>query len=87
VGKDRERNPRGGPLPFALALGAAHVELQQLLKATGACDSGGEAKHAVKEGRARVNGEVETRRGRKLVPGDLVAFDGRVWRVIAPPSA
>ena len=85
MARDKAKRPHGEPLPFALALGATHVELQSLLKASGACDSGGEAKHAVQDGRALVNGEVETRRSRKLVPGDLVTFDGRTWRVMAPP--
>jgi ribosome-associated protein len=83
VSTKRDERPRGEPEPFPLGVGEAHVELQQLLKAVGACESGGEAKHAIQDGRARVNGAVETRRSRKLVPGDLVAYDGRRWRVAA----
>ena len=49
------------------------IRLGQLLKAAGLVDSGGEAKSVLAEGVVRVNGEVETRRGRQLVPGDVVA--------------
>ncbi|MFS8836671.1 RNA-binding S4 domain-containing protein [Synechococcus sp. WC101] len=43
--------------------------------------SGGQAKQLIQAGQVRVNGEVETRRGRKLRPGDEVAVGGGVWRV------
>jgi len=48
-----------------------------LLKATGLCATGGEAKWAVDEGRVTVNGEPESRRRRKLVAGDQVVVDGQ----------
>jgi ribosome-associated protein len=70
------------PERFALG-GRPHVELGALLKAAGAFASGGEAKHAVQAGLVRVNGAVETRRGRKLVAGDVVAVKGRSWEVAA----
>jgi ribosome-associated protein len=83
VNAKRSPRPAGEPEPFPLRPGEAHVELQALLKAAGACESGGEAKHAIQGGGARVNGEVETRRSRRLVAGDRVAFGGRAWRVVA----
>ena len=46
--------------------------LGQALKATNAVGSGGEAKVLIQSGEVRVNGEVETRRGRKLEEGDVV---------------
>ena len=49
------------------------IRLGQLLKAAGLVDSGGEAKAVLLTGSVTVNGEVETRRGRQLVPGDVVA--------------
>jgi ribosome-associated protein len=85
VSARRDPRPRGEPTAFPLAPGEAHVELQALLKAAGACESGGEAKHAIQGGAVRVNDAVETRRSRKLVPGDRVAYGGRAWRVTAPP--
>ena len=55
-----------------------HVELNQLLKLTGVCDSGGSGKHLVATGAVRVNGEVELRKtckirvGQRVTVGDLV---------------
>ena len=44
--------------------------------AVGAVESGVEAKEVIQEGLVLVNGEIDTRRGRKLYEGDLVEFDG-----------
>ncbi len=55
-----------------------HVELNQLLKLTGICDSGGAGKHLVATGAVRVNGEVELRKtckirhGQRVTVGDMV---------------
>ena len=54
-----------------------HIDLLQLLKATGLCATGGEAKWAVDEGRVTVNGALESRRRRKLRVGDEVVVDGQ----------
>ena len=59
------------------------IRLGQFLKLAGVVDTGGEAKLRIQEGEARVNGEVETRRGRQLVAGDLVEFGGEVLEVVA----
>jgi len=53
------------------------IDLLQLLKATGLCATGGEAKWAVEEERVRVNGDVEFRKRRKLRGGDVVELDGQ----------
>ena len=50
------------------------IRLGQLLKAAGLVDTGGEAKVVLTEGEVTVNGEVETRRGRQLHAGDVVAL-------------
>jgi ribosome-associated protein len=55
-----------------LALRGEHITLDALLKATGLAGSGGAAKVLIADGAVRVNGEVETRRGRKLRAGDEV---------------
>lgn len=61
------------------ALRGDHITLDALLKATGLASSGGEAKVFITEGRVQVNGEGETRRGRKLRAGDEVVLgDARV---------
>lgn len=57
------------------------VRLGQLLKMAGLVDTGGEAKLRVQAGEAKVNGEVEVRRGRQLRPGDLIEFGGKVLKV------
>lgn len=52
------------------------IALAGLLKLAGVADSGGRAKHLVQEGRVRVNGREETRRGSKIRPGDVVEVIG-----------
>lgn len=54
------------------ALRGEHITLDALLKASGIVSSGGAAKLLIAEGGVRVNGEAETRRGRKLRAGDEV---------------
>ena len=77
----RPKHP-SAPLEFRLEK-EAFVELGALLKFAGVCESGGEAKHFVQSGSARVNGEVEVRRGRKLVAGDRVEARGKTILVAA----
>jgi ribosome-associated protein len=52
------------------------IRLGQLLKLAGMADSGGEAKALLGEGTVTVNGEPESRRGRQLHNGDVVAVPG-----------
>ena len=52
------------------------IELNNLLKAMGLCDSGGIAKTVIAEGRVRVNGNVELRKRYKVRKGQLVEFEG-----------
>ena len=60
-----------------IAIKSEHIRLGQLLKLADLVDSGAEAKHLIQGGGVRVNGEVEIRRGRKLVAGDRVECGGR----------
>ena len=57
------------------------IRLGQLLKLAGLADSGAEARELVQDGAARVNGEVETRRGHQLQRGDVVDVAGDRVRV------
>jgi len=57
--------------PTDFALRGEHITLEALLKASGLA-AGGAAKRLIAEGGVRVNGEPETRRGRKLRAGDEV---------------
>ncbi len=57
------------------------IKLGQALKAAGLVESGVDAKFAVQDGLVLVNGEVDTRRGRKLVAGDEVVYNGETVRI------
>ena len=57
-------------------------ELQTFLKLTGAVETGGEAKFAIQSGECYLNGEVETRRAKKLFSGDQVGFKGNTLDVV-----
>lgn len=57
------------------------IRLGQLLKLAGVIDTGAEVKDFLAHEPVLVNGEPETRRGRQLHHGDLVAADGRELRV------
>ena len=53
------------------------IKLQDLLKLANLVGTGGEAKIVIQNGDVSVNGEVCTMRGKKIRPGDMVAFDGK----------
>ena len=58
-----------------IILRGEYIKLGQALKAAGMVESGVEAKEVIQEGLVMVNGETDTRRGRKLYGGDIVLFD------------
>lgn len=58
-----------------------YIKLGQALKAVGFVENGADAKDVIKQGMVKVNGEVETRRGKKLVDGDEVLFEGQMVRI------
>lgn len=57
------------------------IKLGQALKAAGLVESGVEAKDVIQNGLVLVNGEIDTRRGRKLYPGDTASFDGKEIKI------
>lgn len=57
------------------------IKLGQAVKAAGLVESGVEAKEVIQEGRVSVNGEVDTRRGRKLYAGDVVEYNGEQIKI------
>ena len=63
------------------------IRLGQALKFSGLADSGGEARALLEQGAVTVNGEVETRRGRQLRHGDVVALGEEALRVVAQAPA
>lgn len=58
------------------------IKLGQALKLAGVVDDGVEAKYVIQDGRVKVNGEVDDRRGRKVHVGDVISYDGKEIRVI-----
>lgn len=66
---------------FRLRPGDEFIRLGQLLKAAGAAGNGVEAKEMIQDGQVSVNGETETRRGRKLYSGDTASCGGREFKI------
>ena len=67
-----------------LPLRGDHITLAQAVKAAGFADSGGQAKHLVRDGGVTVNGAAATQPGRKLVAGDRFRVgDEPEWTVAA----
>ena len=64
-----------------LPINTPFIKLESALKLANAVYSGGEAKALIQEGNAKVNGEVCTMRGKKLVPGDKVEFMGQFFQI------
>ena len=59
-----------------------YIKLGQALKAAGLVSSGVEAKIVISNEEVMVNGKVETQRGKKLVDGDIVSFDGEEIKIV-----
>ena len=57
------------------------IKLGQAMKLAGLVDSGVEAKIEIQEGLVKVNGNVETQRGKKIYPGDVIEYDARQVKV------
>ena len=62
------------------------VELYKILKFEGLAESGGDAKQAIADGLVSVNGEVETRKRKKIRPGDQIDFIDHHIDVIEKPE-
>ncbi|KAB2928539.1 MAG: RNA-binding S4 domain-containing protein [Dechloromonas sp.] len=70
-------------MTIQFAVRGAYIQLDQLLKATGLCGSGGAAHAAIAEGLVRVDGAVDTRKRAKLRPGQQVTFAGETVVLLA----
>lgn len=65
-----------------LSLQSDHITLAQAVKAAGLAETGGQAKLVIRGGTVTVNGETETRPGRKLLAGDRFQVEGEPeWTV------
>lgn len=60
---------------------APSIKLDQFLKWVGVVQTGGEAKMLIQDGQVRVNGAIETRRGRRLAEGDRINVLGETFVV------
>ena len=58
------------------------IKLGQALKAAHLVQDGVEAKYVIQDGEVLVNGEVDTRRGRKLYDGDVLSYQGQEVKII-----
>ena len=59
------------------------IKLGQALKLAGFVETGVDAKLAVQDGFVKVNGEVETQRGKKLYDGDIAEYNGQQLKIVA----
>ena len=59
-----------------------YIKLDQALKLADIASTGGHAKFLILEGLVKVNGEVETRRGRKLIAQDIIEVEGNTIKVV-----
>lgn len=66
-------------------LEAEFVELYKILKFEGLTDSGGMAKRVIEDGQVSVNGQIETRKRKKISAGDKIEFSGKSIEVINNP--
>ncbi|MCA9062821.1 MAG: RNA-binding S4 domain-containing protein [Planctomycetaceae bacterium] len=79
-----EQNNAGSANDESGTSGSAEtIALDQFLKLAQVASSGGHAKALIQSGEVRVNGEVETRRGRKLRDGDRVEVEGEEFVIQA----
>ena len=62
------------------------IKLGQALKLAGLVDSGVEAKEVITSGKVKVNGETQLQRGKKIVDGDVVTYNGSQFQVIGNHS-
>ena len=67
---------------IGIEVDAHPIELYKLFKIANLVSGGGEAKHIISEGYVAVNGEIETRKRRKIMDGDLIEFNQQYYIII-----
>ena len=70
-------------MTLSLEIRGEYIQLDQLLKTTGLCHSGGFAHAEIEAGQVRVDGVVESRKRAKLRPGQRVEYGGEVIELMA----
>lgn len=58
------------------------IKLEQFLKYEGLSSTGGEAKNVIMDGLVKVNGNIETARGKKLKSGDIIEFMNDKYKIV-----
>jgi ribosome-associated protein len=79
-----DNSPRPESISMPEHLSEANDEAMRLdhfLQTRGLFESGGQAKHGIQASEVKVNGQIETRRRRKLMPKDVVEFAGKKYIV------
>ena len=66
----------------AVVISDDFIKLGQLLKLANMVSSGVEAKIVIQNGEVKVNGEIDTRRGKKIYPNDVVEYKGQQVTII-----
>ena len=66
---------------YTIKLREEIIKLGQALKAAGVVENGAEAKEVIIDGLVKVNGEIDTRRGKKLYDGDIISFNGEEIKI------
>jgi len=74
------QTPKSPPKRYTLGMSDT-ITLNDALKLTGITETGGQAKLMIQAGEVKVNGEVETRRKRKLVAGDVLEVAGEEFEL------
>ena len=69
--------------PHEVAIRDETIRLGQLLKLAGVADDGATAREVIERGLVAVNGEIDTRRGRQVRPGDVVTLESETIHVTA----
>lgn len=64
-----------------ITINEEYIRLDNLMKFSGLCDTGGRAKYLIQNGEVKLNGEVCTMRGKKIRVGDQVEYQGRTVEV------
>lgn len=70
-------------MSIVLAVRGEHIQLDQLLKTTGLCHSGGFAHAEIEAGKVFVDGVVESRKRAKLRPGQMISYGGEQVELVA----
>lgn len=65
-----------------ITIDSEFIKLDQFLKLAEIASTGGHAKFLIQEGLVKVNGEIETRRGKKLRSNDIVEVEGNTLKIL-----